>query len=133
MATGTAGKAARRYPTHQTHHLAIEITKDNFASRKMGTLPAGAAIVRAGAVVSEAFNAGTTNTFQIGSTSGGSEIVSSAVSLAAAAIPAGTIVFAAAKPAVDTDIYFTSGITGTAPTTGKATIFLEYFVPDGNP
>lgn len=67
MATGTAGTAAREYHTAQTHYLTKAITfADNGLTLDMGYVPAGAVVVRAGVVVSTAFNGNSSNVLDIG-------------------------------------------------------------------
>lgn len=132
FATNTAGEQAREYYTQQIHYFAkrIDFSDENsYADALMGTLPPGAAILRVTAVVDTAFNAGDANAFSIGKTDGGAEIVATA-SLAAAAVVAGTLVFAETVNDVAVPIYFTSGIAGAEPTTGKAMIIVEYVLPD---
>jgi len=94
---------------------------------KLGTLPAGAFIVKCLVRVDTAFNAGTTNVLTVG-TSGGSDadIVGSADVTEGST---GTVVVTTGNGlsiTSDTDIYIKYTQTGTAATTGAATIVLEY-------
>ncbi len=59
--------SARRYHQHQIHYLAKDFTYLNDgATLSLGYVPAGATVIRAGVVVSTAFNGGSTNTLDIG-------------------------------------------------------------------
>jgi|SRR6185503_18675965 len=134
MPTNTPGSAARAYYHSQTHYLvsrAITVTDLNGAQIFMGILPAGAVVVRAGAVVPVAFNYGTNNRFNLG-TPATPNLVASNVSLAAAAVAAGTINMpSGGVMAADAPVYATLDLTGTAGSTGSATAFVEYLVPQG--
>ena len=70
MPTGTQGTDAREYVTAQVHYLRKGFTyADNGKTLTVGTLPAGAQIIKpmSGVAVNVAFNGGTTNTLDIGS------------------------------------------------------------------
>jgi hypothetical protein len=134
MPTNTPGSAARAYYHSQTHYLVsrpITLADLNGAQIFMGILPAGAVVVRAGAVVPAAFNYGTNNRFNLGTT-GTPNLIASNVSLAAAAVAAGTVNMPnGGVMAADAPIYATLDLTGTAASAGSATAFVEYFVPQG--
>jgi hypothetical protein len=101
---------------------------DNGAAVSVGVIPAGALILKpiSGAQVEEAFNAGTTNTIDIGT--------SADADLYATDLAGGTVTFVPIDEAValtvsaDTEIFATVGLTGTAATAGKATIVVAYIV-----
>jgi hypothetical protein len=134
MPTNTPGSAARAYYHSQTHYLVsrpITIADVNGAQIVMGVLPAGAVVVRAGAVVPVAFNYATTNRFNVG-TPATPNLIASNVSLAAAAVAAGIINMPnGGVMAGDAPIYATLDLTGTAGNAGSATAFVEYLVPQG--
>lgn len=101
---------------------------DNGSAVSVGVIPAGALILKpiSGAQVEEAFNAGTTNTIDIGT--------SADADLYATDLAGGTVTFVPIDEAValtvsaDTEIFATVGLTGTAATAGKATIAIAYIV-----
>jgi hypothetical protein len=131
MATGTLGSTARDYHTRQTHYLAAAINAANMFGTnqiKIGTIPAGGAILRGNNSVGVAFNAGTANAISVGTLASGASIVASG-SLAAIGNTALTIASAGAYVTTDTDIYVTGAFTGAAPNTGQALVTLEYAIP----
>ena len=140
MATNTPGSSARVYHQAQTHFVqtpfqaaaspaATQITGTQ--GIKMGTLPAGAIAVRAGIVIDQVYNAGTNNQVKFGTTNGGAELAALANGPATLGFTAYTLAASAAlKMTADTDVYLNGGFTGTAPTTGSGTAFLEYIPPE---
>ena len=132
MATNTQGTVARNFNKQMVHYLRKGVTfADNGTAVTVGVLPAGAAIVPAisGALVTAAFNAGTTNTIDVGS--------SADPNLYGTALAAGTAGLVPLDEAVsyvvaaDTTITATVGLTGTAATAGAAEIIIA-FVPDND-
>jgi len=95
--------------------------------RQVGTLPAGAAVLRAYTVVSTAFNAGSTNTLKVGTVASDAALASS-VSTSALGVNIGTMAAASASllPTVDTPIIATMTSTGTALSAGVGVIVVEY-------
>lgn len=101
---------------------------NNGSAVSVGVIPAGALILKpiSGAQIEEAFNAGTTNTIDIGT--------SADADLYATDLAGGTVTFVPIDEAValtvsaDTEIFATVGLTGTAATAGKATIVVAYVV-----
>ena len=101
----------------------------NGASLNVGTIPAGAGLLRCGTVVGVAFNYGTTNNLSVGSAAGGAQIVASAA-IGAIGINTQTIIAAQAGPlAADTVIWVTSILAGTAGSAGNALFVLEWANP----
>jgi hypothetical protein len=102
---------------------------DNGVARVVGTLPEKAVIINAGVVVTTAFNAGTSNVLDIGTSLDDDGF---ATDLALGTI--GRI--AADELATSDDLYSTSertitatvALTGTAATAGAGIVFVEYFV-----
>lgn len=93
---------------------------------QVGTLPAGAVVLRAYAVIGTAFNAATTNTLKIGTVASDAAITAT-VALGTIGVASGTIAAnAAVLPAVDTPIIATSTSTGTAATAGSGVVVVEY-------
>ena len=130
MATNTAGDVGQLYHTRQTMYLAkdIDYTMDG-TTVTLGVLPPRAAVIRGGVVVSTAFNAGTTNVLDIG-TSGDGDGLATDLAL-------GTIgIIVADELATTNDAYSTSAVTvtcdvdltGTAATAGAGVVWVEYIV-----
>ena len=97
---------------------------------QVGTLPAGALVIRAYVVVGTVFNFGTNNIVKIG-TVASDNVYSGNTSGSVVAV--GTIpttftspTAAALTPSVDTAVICTSLCTGTAGTTGQAYVVVEY-------
>lgn len=95
------------------------------ASQDIVDLPAGSVVMRVWAEVLVVFNAATTNVLEVGVTGtqakymGAADIAEGAVAVTVAKGP-----FAAETAAVTVKAFF--GQTGTAATTGKARVFVEY-------
>ena len=133
MATGTAGDQGQEYHTNQVHYLSKYFTyADDGSTLTMGYVPPYAAIVRGGVVVIEAFNAGSTNVLDIGTST---DTDGFATDLAL-----GTVgVISADEMATTDDSYSASArtiqcvvdLTGTAATTGKGLAWVEYIVRRG--
>lgn len=129
MAVGTVGK---RYHTDQTHFLRKNITfADNGSAVEVGKLPPGAIVVNAGVIVSTAFNAGTGNVLDIGTSGDGDGF---GTDLALGTI--GNIVWD--ELATSNDLYATTevtvtatpALTGTAATAGVGHVYVEYMPED---
>ena len=116
---------ARVLPYQAVHYIENTLTFDSGVVT-IGTLPAGAVILRAvsGAQVNVAFNAGTTNVIDIGTTANDD--------LFATDLAGGTIAFVPFDEAVtqllaaDTTFTATYAQTGTAATAGSARIVISY-------
>lgn len=129
MPTNTAGSKALAYYTQQTHYLMAlaAYTDGDGKIYTLGTVPANSLIKKGGSGVhvTTAFNAGTTNTMDIG-TSGSPTLLGSALSLT-------TTTFVPTAQAVggyyvtqDTVIQARLNLSGTAASAGAAVILLEY-------
>ena len=138
MATGTAATTARQIATQQTHYLRCGITfADNGVAKVVGIIPAGSQIINlnSGVYIREAFNAGTSNVLDIG-TSADDDLYATDLAL-------GTKAFVAIDEAatatnvnawyvtVDTTITATVALSGTAATTGLAEVII-FYVPDND-
>ena len=130
MATNTAATNARLYHTDQVHYLAKDFTyADDGSVLSLGYLPAGAVIIKpmSGVAVHVAFNAGTTNVLDIG-TAANDDLYGTDLAL-------GSIAFVPLDEAVsmtvaaDTLVTATVDLTGTAATTGSATVIIAYVIP----
>lgn len=127
MPTNSAASAGRNFDKQMIHYLRAGVTfADNGNAVVVGTIPAGAAIIKpiSGAVVSTAFNAGTTNTLNIG-TSANDDLYATLISIGATNFVAldenvSNVV------AVDTEITATVVLTGTAATAGEAEVVIAY-------
>jgi hypothetical protein len=96
----------------------------------IGIVPAGAILNLTHLCVSQVWN-GTTNTLAIGTTAGGAQLLA-ATDLKTLARTDTAAPQAAMGPfAVDTPIYGTIASTGPAPTTGVATVWIDYLPGPG--
>lgn len=133
MATNTAGTNAREYHTMQVHYLGVDFTYlHDGQTLSLGYVPAGGSVIRGGVVVSTAFNAGSTNVLDIG-TSADPDGFATDLAL-------GTIgVIAADEMATtndagpytsDTEIVAVVDLTGTAASAGAGRAWVEYILRD---
>lgn len=131
MTTGVAGSTARQYHTQQTHYLRRSIAyTDDGLTLDLGYVPAGAIVINAGVIVKTAFNAGSTNVLDIG-TSADTDGMATDLAL-------GTVGRVLADElatsndlgpySADTLLQCVVDLTGTAATTGEAEVFVEYIV-----
>lgn len=95
---------------------------------QVGTLPAGAVVLRTYVVVTTAFNAGSTNTMKIGTVASDASFGTSIALGTAGVITGGTALATAttATPAADTAVVATSVSTGSAMTAGAGIVVVEY-------
>lgn len=131
MATNTAGDSGRSFVSQQVHYARKRFTfADTTAvALTLVTLPPRALVLRGGVAVIEAFNFGTNNLLDIGTTNDDDGF---ATNLALTTI--GIIV--ADEMATSNDFYttatqdvtFTPDITGTPGTTGIADVWIEFLV-----
>lgn len=134
MATGTAGSVGKWTVQPVVHRLYKAFTfADDGSTLTMGVIPASsvnpAMVIRGGVVVSTAFDAGSTNVLDIGTSS---DTDGFATDLAL-----GTIgVITADEMATTNDAYLTADttiqcvvdLTGTAATAGAAVAWVEYII-----
>ncbi|QIG68265.1 hypothetical protein EVB56_074 [Rhizobium phage RHph_Y1_10] len=138
MATGTAATTARQLATQQTHYLRCGITyADNGVAKIVGIIPANSQIINltSGVYIREAFNAGTTNVLDIG-TSADDDLYATDLALGAKAFVAIDEAATATNVngwyvTVDTTITATVALSGTAATTGQAEVIISY-IPDND-
>src|SRR6187402_1368673 len=126
---------ARQLEVQATHYLRRDLaynTNGVAAGVLLGTVPAGSKIVDVHIYIDTAFNAGTTNVLQGGTTGTGTNLFTSTDAAAgtvgekeaaSAAGQARGLIFTA-----DTDLFVSFTQTGTAATAGAATVIVE-FVP----
>jgi hypothetical protein len=135
MPTNTVGSTARQNTTQQLHYLRKTVTfADNGVPVVLGVLPAGAQIVNliSGVYIQTAFNAGTTNVLDIGTTAD-DDVYATDLALGTRAFVA--IDEAATATTVNTwlttaDVTLTAtvALSGTAATAGSAVVQIVYSV-----
>ena len=137
MATNTMGTTARRYAQQQVHYLRapIDWTIGNEGEVVVGIVPKGAIVTGGGLHVDTEFNAGTTNTVDVGYAEHGD--VSADDDGLATALAAGSLGFKALDELdeatnrefqEDCEIIATLNMTGTAATEGAGTVIIQYVV-----
>lgn len=133
MATNTAGTVAREYHTAQTHYLTKSISYlDDGDTLSMGFIPAGAIVVRAGVVVSTAFDGNSSNVLDIG-TAADTDGFATDLALGTAGVIAADELATSndvGPYAADTEIKCVVVSTASA-SAGAGTVFVEYLVPMG--
>lgn len=98
---------------------------------KVGSIPAGSLLLAAYVRVSAVFNAVTTNVLTVGTSSGSNADIVAAGEVNEAATGVTVVLTGAALTfASDTDIYVKYTQTGTAATTGAASIVITYIPPN---
>lgn len=131
MATNSQGSLARYNTPQQIDYFRRRVTfADSGKAVLVGILPPGAIIIKSmsGVVVSTVFNAGTTNTVDIG-INGTANLYGSALSLTAQNfVPVAQAVDYRVSSAGDVYLYATVNTSGTAATTGEAHIIVG-FIP----
>ena len=121
---------ARKYHSTQIHYLRKDITiADAATTVVVGAIPSGSIILEAisGVYVDVVFNAGTNNRLDIGaSTDSGTNNYSTVLTLLGIGFIELDEVAATLKVAADTTISAYVDVTGTAATTGAASIVIAY-------
>ena len=134
MATGTAGTTARQSHVQAIHFLRKDITTADAATTvTVGTIPSGSIILEAisGVYVHVVFNAGTNNRLDIGaSTYSGTNNYATLLTLLGIGFIELDEVAATLKVTSDTTIKAYVDVTGTAATTGQASIVIAYIPPE---
>ena len=136
MATGTLGSVAGDYPRRNSviaYPLLFASPFGAGTSVKAGTIPAGAAILRAYCTQGATpFNAATTNTIALGTAAGGAQLVTAAAMGAANSLTTLTVLPAGIGPlTADTPVWVTYAHTGTPATAGAGLLVIEYANPTG--
>jgi hypothetical protein len=130
------GSTAREYHTRQTHYIRHDLAHDDVASGtpvKIGTVPANALVLGTTVSVQTVFNAASTNVLIVGTATdddalvaaGGVDETAVAVTRVAPATLGGLL-----SASADTPIYVEYTQSGTAATTGAATVIVEYAPAD---
>ena len=133
MATNTAGSVARNYNKQLVHYLRRTVGfADNGVALAMGTIPAGSLILKpmSGVHVVTVFNAGTTNTLNVG-TDANDDLFGTLLALGTATFVPLDEAIGGFRVDADTDITATVVLTGTAATTGEAEVVIAY-IPDND-
>jgi hypothetical protein len=121
---------ARKYHTTQIHYLRKDITfADAATTVTVGAIPSGAIVLEAisGVYVDEVFNAGTNNRLDIGvSTDSGTNNWATQLTLLGIGFIELDEVAATLKVAADSTVQAYVDVTGTAATTGIASIIIAY-------
>lgn len=135
MATGTAGSVARQFHTQQIHYLRRDFTYSDAATTiTVGVIPSGAIVLEAisGVYVHEVFNAGTNNRLDIGvSTDSGTNNWATLLTLLGIGFIELDEVAASLRVTSDTTVQAYVDVTGTAATTGIASVIIA-FIPDND-
>lgn len=130
MTTNTAGSQARQDPRPVSNTMRISIAFNTAATGvfvPLGVLPKGAWVIAAELSIDTAFNAGTTNTIDVGTQGTPTQFFSGAAggSTGVSSAAASTLGKAAAA-AADTVVGMRYNFTGTAPTAGSAEALIEF-------
>jgi hypothetical protein len=129
--------AGQQFHHNLTHFLqATVVFGDDGNSVSLGFLPAGAAVIRGGVVVTTAFNAGTSNVLDIGfrnavdGTSDDTDEYATDLALGTAGVIAADELATAADAytASGAEVVATPALTGTAATAGSGIVWVEYLV-----
>lgn len=124
---------ARQYPWQVVHYMRKTISySDNGTAVEVGVLPAGALIVKpaSGVHITTAFNAGTSNVLDIGTTAD-DDLFGTDLALGTATfVPLDEAVGTFLQPSA-TRITATVALSGTAATTGSAEVIIAY-IPDND-
>jgi hypothetical protein len=129
MATDTAATSARHNTSQQIGYLRRDFTfADDGSTLTMGILPAGAIVLRGGVVVSTAFNAGSTNVLDIGTSADPDGFATDLALGTVGVIVADEMATTndAGPYAADTTIVCVVDLTGTAATTGVGSVWVEF-------
>lgn len=126
---------ARQSHEQQVHYLRKRVNYNDAGIASgvyAGTLPAGAMIDSVSVLIATAFNAGTTNVLDVGTTPTGAQVAATAQNLpSVAGQKKPTAYQALGVMAADTDIFVSVSGTGTAATAGVAYVTI-LFVPNND-
>lgn len=128
MTTGTAATTARKYHQDLVHYISCPIVYSTAGAYTVGKLPAGAAVIDAGVVVTTAFAGTAAQTLGIGVSGDATDIASALVLTAAGIIRADDVATASnAYTSTDKDIIATLSA-GTDPTDGAGYVYVTYIM-----
>lgn len=119
---------AREYHQDMVHYVSVPITYTKAGAYVVGRLPAGAAVIDSGVVITTAFAGGTPQTLNIG-VSGDADDFASALVLTAAGIMKADDLATASKAymAVDTEVIATLSA-GATPSAGAGFVYVAYII-----
>jgi hypothetical protein len=139
MPTGTLGTSARDYHTRQTMYIATPLLASSAgntftatATVKIGTIPAGATIVRIAQYTQVVNNAATSALVSLGTVASGTDFVATGAAGMVTLGPTAITVPATSATVgllTDLDIWVTNKSTGTAATTGVHQFSVDYIIP----
>jgi hypothetical protein len=127
---------ARNDGSQNVHFIGKDVTFNTVGigtadTVKVGRIPAGSMLLPAQVRITTAFNATTTNVLTVGQNATANTDIVAAGELNEAATGVTIVATGCALTfAIDTDIYVRYTQTGTAATTGAATIVIPYFPPN---
>lgn len=128
MATGTLGTTARRYHTDQVHYCSVPVVYSTAGVYTVGKLPAGAAVIGGGFVVTTAFAGGTPQTIDIGVAGDTQDYASALVITAKGTKPFDDLATADyAYLSADTDVIATLSA-GATPSAGAGYAYVTYIM-----
>lgn len=128
MATGTAGSTARKYHQDVVHAVRVPIVYTNVGPYVVGKLPAGAAVVDAGIVITTAFAGGTPQTLDIGISGDAADFGSALVLTAVGVMKADDLATASkAYMSADTDVIATLSA-GATVSAGAGYVYVNYII-----
>jgi len=126
------GSKAREFASQQVHYLRKGITfSDSGSAVDIGVIPAGSLILKplSGVQVETAFNAGTTNTIDVGTSADPNLYGTALAATAVAFVPLDEAV--GMTVSADTTMTVTYNQTGTAASAGAAEVVIAY-IPDND-
>lgn len=128
MATGTAGTTAQEYHTNQVHFVTCPIVYTTAGAYTVGKLPAGAAVIGGGVVITTAFAGGTPQTLDVG-ISGDTSDFASALVLTALGVQVFDDMATASKAymSADTDVIATLSA-GATVSAGAGYVYVQYIM-----
>lgn len=128
MATGTLATTARKHHFDLVHYISAPVVYNGNLTVTVGKLPAGAAVIDAGAVVTTAFAGGTPQTLDIGVVGDLTDFASAIVLTAAGIIKADELATASkAYQTTDTDIVATLSA-GATVSAGAGYVYVAYII-----
>lgn len=128
MATGTLGTTARKYHTDQVHYVSVPIVYTTAGTYTIGKLPAGAAVMGGGVVITTAFAGGTPQTLDIGIAGDTNDFASALVLTAQGVMVLDDLATASkAYMSADTDVIATLSA-GATPSAGAGYAYVTYIM-----
>lgn len=125
-------QSAQKYHLNVVHKLSAAIAyTDNGSAVTLGVVPASSVVLHGGVVVTEAFNAGTANVLDIGTSADADGFATDLALGTVGVISADEMATTNdAYCSADTTITATPALSGTAATAGAGYVWVEYVVLD---